>query len=251
MPNRASWQLILSLLAVFTVPIASHAQDGLPAASSSASTGSTPQSAGGDPATKDPTYSSEPFVVERADSIFNMLADGTGYIDRSLVARLQSDAAVKRYSVVTIPYASNSEHIELAYARVRHPDGTVAETQSSDAMDMPSAVTRQAPFYSDQKEWQIPIRSLRVGDTLEFKYRIVRTKAEVPGQFWGHETFADSDVVLSATAELRVPAGVYVKVWSPNIKPVESDVAASAGAPAQHIYRWASHGRCDASAIAH
>jgi len=185
-----------------------------------------------------PAYAEEPVVIERSESIFNMLADGTGWIEHSLIARIQSDTAVKQYGVVIVPYASSSEHVELLYARVRHADGTVAETQTSDAMDMPSAVTRAAPFYSDQKELQLPIRSLHVGDTLEFKYRIVRTKAEAPGQFWGQEFFPDTAVVLSAAAELRVPPGTYVNVWSPTLKPQESDAPATAGAPAQHIYHW-------------
>ena len=185
-----------------------------------------------------PAYTEEPVVIEHADSVLNMLADGTGWRQLTLVARIQSDATVKTYGLLSVPYASSTEHVEINYARVRHPDGTVNETQTSDAMDMPSAVTRQAPFYSDQKELQLPIRNLRVGDTLEYRYRIVRTRAEVPGQFWGQEVFPSTAVVLSQTVELRVPAGIYVNVWCPSAKPQESDTPSTAGAPAQHIYRW-------------
>jgi hypothetical protein len=192
-------------------------------------------------------YADEPIVIERADTVINMATDGTGWKEHILVARLQSDATVKKYSVLSVPYASDSEHVKLLYARVRHPDGTVAETQTTDAMDMPSPVTRQAPFYSDQKELQLPIRSLRVGDTLELKYRIIRTKSEVPGQFWGQEVFTDSAVVLSQTAELRVPTGIYLNVWSPSVKPVESASDATADAPAQHIYSW-SHSQLNPTA---
>jgi transglutaminase-like putative cysteine protease len=177
-------------------------------------------------------------VVEHVETVIHMLADCTGYREHTLVARLQSDAAVKKYSVITLPYASSSEHIELAYARVRHPDGTAADTKSSDGIDMPSAVTQRAPFYSDRKELQLPLRGLTVGDTLELKYRIVRTKPEIPNQFWGQENLADSAVVLSSSVELRVPSGMYVKVWSPSLTPVESNTAAKADAPAQHVYKW-------------
>ncbi len=183
-------------------------------------------------------YADEPIVIEHADHVISVATDGTGWKENTFVARLQSDATVKKYGVLSVPYASNSEHVELLYARVHHPDGTVVETQTSEAMDMPSPVTRQAPFYSDQKELQLPIRSLRVGDTLELKYRTVRTKADIPGQSWGQQVFTESAVVLSQTVELRVPTGVYINVWSPGIKPVESNSDAIAGAPAQHIYRW-------------
>ena len=221
----------------FILPHRSFTQTTTPA-TTPAATNSTPQAAVPSPAANDSDYAAEPIVIEHSDSIFSMAADGTGWIEHTLVARLQSDATVKKYGVVSVPYASSSEHVELLYARVRHTDGAVAETQTSDAMDMPSPVTRLAPFYSDQKELQLPIRSLRVGDTLEFKYRIIRTKALAPGQFWGQEIFSDAAVVLSQTAELRVPVGMYVNVWSPTIKTVESDTQATADAPAQHIYRW-------------
>lgn len=207
-------------------------------ASTPAMASSTPQATASAQAISDVPYAAEPLVIEHSDSIFSMAADGTGWIEHSLVARLQSDATVKQYGVLTVPYASNTEHVELNYARIRHPDGTVVDTPTSEAMDMPGAVMRQAPFYSDQKELQLPIHSLRVGDTLEFKYRIVRTKAIVPGQFWGQEVFSNSAVVLSQTAELRVPAGMVVNVWSPTLKPVESTAAATAGTAAEHIYLW-------------
>ena len=78
---------------------------------------------------------------------------------------------------------------------------------------MPSAVTRAAPFYSDLKD--STLCSLRVGDRFELKYRIVRTKAETPGEFWGQESFSETAVTLEQTLELRLPAGMYVQVWSP------------------------------------
>jgi transglutaminase-like putative cysteine protease len=185
-------------------------------------------------------YADEPLVIERSETVVDVAADGTGWKQRTLVARLQADAGVKRYSVLTIPYAGNSQHVEIAYARVTHADGTVVETPATEAMDMPAAVTRAAPFYSDLKELQLPVRSLRVGDRLELQYRIVRTRAETPGEFWGQESFSETAVALEQTLELRLPAGMVVQVWSPTIKPAESSAAGDGAAPAQHIYRWSA-----------
>ena len=227
----------VAAMIAFILPPRSLAQTTSPA-NSSTSTSSTQQAAVPSQAANDSGYAAEPIVIEHADSIYSMNADGTGWIEHTLVARLQSDATVKSYGVLTVPYASNTEHVELLYARVRHADSTIVETQTTDAMDMPTPVTQQAPFYSDQKELQLPIRSLRVGDTLELKYRIIRSKALVPGQCWGQEVFSAAAVVLSQTAELRVPTGMYVNVWSPGIKPVETSTAATADAPGQHIYLW-------------
>jgi tetratricopeptide (TPR) repeat protein len=81
---------------------------------------------------------------------------------------------------------------------------------------------------------QIPVRNLRVGDTLEWQANIVSTKAEVPNQFWGQENFITDTVTLSQTLELHVPKDIYVNVWSPSHKPTETV------AGAEHIYQWTS-----------
>jgi tetratricopeptide (TPR) repeat protein len=182
--------------------------------------------------TKSTTYAEESIVIEHSDSVYTFAADGTGTQDHTIVARVQSDAAVRSIGVVSVAYAANSQQVEFLYAHVRHPDGTVVETPPADAIEMPEPVTREAPLYSDLKEKQLPIRSLRVGDTLEWKARITTTKSQAPGEFWGQESFTDDAVVLSETLELRVPVGIFINVWSPTAKPVEST------SDGQHVYRW-------------
>jgi hypothetical protein len=159
-----------------------------------------------------PSYAEESIVLDSTESVYTYASDGTGMLERSVSARVQSDAAVKALGVVSVAYAANSQKVEFEYARVRHPDGTVAETPVTDALDMPAPVTREAPFYSDLKEKQLPIRSLRVGDRLEWRAKVTTTKSEAPGQFWGQESFVDDTVALAEVVELRVPAGVAVTV---------------------------------------
>jgi tetratricopeptide (TPR) repeat protein len=88
-------------------------------------------------------------------------------------------------------------------------------------MDMPAAVTREAPVYSDLKEKHLPVRSLATGDTLEYEVHVAIDKAEAPGQFWGaqHFTPPGSVIVLAEGFTLEVPKDKYVQVWSPNHKP--------------------------------
>ena len=99
---------------------------------------------------------------------------------------------------------------------------------------MPSPVTTAAPFYSDLKQMQLPIRSLRVGDTLEWQAKIVLFKAEAPDQFWGQETFSEEGIILSQILELRVPKDTYVNVWSPKYKPNETMDGG------ERVLRWVS-----------
>ncbi len=187
-----------------------------------------------------PDYSAEAIVIERADSVYTFAADGTGTLERTVVARVQSEAAVRALGVVSVAFAADSQRVEFVYARVRHPDGSVVETPPADAIDMPEAVTREAPLYSDLKEKQLPIRALRAGDKLEWSARIITTKPQAPNQIWGQESQVDDAVTLSENIELRVPAGIAINVWSPTTKPVESDLAASGATPALHVYRWSS-----------
>jgi len=170
------------------------------------------------------SYAGESIVIVRSANVISMNADGTGTWERTVVVRVQSDAAVRQLGVIAVSFASASERVEFAYARVRRPDGTVTETPGSDALEQPEAVTQQAPFYSDLKQKQLPIKSLRVGDTLEWKATTTTFKAEAPGQFWGAETMADDAVVLEQTYELRVPKSMAVTVWTNpklGIKPEE------------------------------
>jgi tetratricopeptide (TPR) repeat protein len=179
-----------------------------------------------------PDYSAEPLVIDHVEHIYTMAADGTGVRQVTLAARVNSDASVRQLGVLSIPYASSSEHVELAYVRVRRPDGSVTETPLTSAIEMPTQVTTAAPFYSDLKELQIPVRNLRAGDHLEWQAKVIRTKPDAPGQFWGQETFVPDNVVLSESLELHVPKDKYVNVWSPANKPVETTT------PTEHIYRW-------------
>lgn len=134
-------------------------------------------------------YSAEPIVIEKLEHIYTMAADGTGSELTTVVARVQSDALVRQFGVVNLPFAGSSQRVEIAYVRVRKADGSVTETPASQAIEMPSPVTTAAPFYSDLKQMQIPVRNLRVGDRLEWQAKVVRTKAEAPGQFWALESF--------------------------------------------------------------
>ncbi|MFY9852895.1 MAG: DUF3857 domain-containing protein, partial [Terracidiphilus sp.] len=179
-------------------------------------------------------YSAEPMVIEKLEHVYTMAADGTGVRQFTVIARVQSDAAVRQLGVLGLPYASSSEHVELAYVRVRRPDGAITETPVTEAIEMPAAVTTAAPFYSDLKELQIPVRNLRAGDRLEWQAKFVRTKPEAPGQFWGEESFFSDAVVLSQIIELRIPKDISVNVWSPASKPIESTTST------EHIYRWES-----------
>jgi predicted Zn-dependent protease/transglutaminase-like putative cysteine protease len=184
-----------------------------------------------------PDYSRESSIIEHVDRVYRYAADGTGAKDITTVIDIRDQAAVKSWSVINVSFASSSEHVEIDYVRIRRPDGTVIPTPAADAQELPAPVTREAPFYSDLKEKQIPIRSLSPGDHLEYHFRVIRNHPEAPGHFWDQENFitpSAGTVVLSETLELHVPKDAYVHLWSPKYKSTLTDTAT------EHVYRWES-----------
>ena len=176
------------------------------------------------PSTAD-DFRQEALVFERYETTIRMHGDGTGERVVHVRMRIQSQGAAQQFGVLSFNYASANETPHIAFVRVHKPDGTTVETPVGDAIDMPAAVTREAPLYSDLKEKHLPVRSLSVGDTLEYEVNTSIDKPEAPGQFWGttHFTAPGTLVVLAEVLTLELPKDKYVQIWSPNHKPTTVD----------------------------
>jgi tetratricopeptide (TPR) repeat protein len=166
-----------------------------------------------------PDYSNEPFVIEHSLTSYRYNADGTGDRTLSATVQIQSDAAVRAYGLLAFYYASDDESVEVKYVRVLQPDGTTIATEPSAAEDQPSEVTREAPLYSDQRQLQIPVRGLAVGDRLSWQVVVHVHKADAPGAFWGEINFEPTAVALDEQVGLSFPAGLPVTVLSPLYPP--------------------------------
>ena len=181
---------------------------------------------------KSPDYSTESFIIEKYATDITYADDGTGERLITVQVKIQSDTAVRQFGVLEFPYESRNERIDFVYVRVRKPDGSVVSTPETDAQDQPAEVTRLAPFYSDIRNKQLPVKSLSVGDQLEYQVRQVRTVAAAPGHFWYTQEFVTNAVVLEETASLSVPRQKYVQVESPKVKPEITETAD------RRVYRW-------------
>ena len=148
-------------------------------------------------------YRDEPLVFERLDTAVTMHADGTGETTQHVILRVQSEGTARQFSVLSVAYASANEQGGFDFVRVHKADGTTVETPTDGSMEMPAEVTRDAPVYSDIKEKHLPVRSLSVGDRLEYQTHTTRTRAEAPNQFWGAEHVAlNAGVVLSQARDI-------------------------------------------------
>src|SRR5271155_5656319 len=157
---------VLATLAVFFAPICRPLDQRKPITVVTGSADST----------SDALFAKEGAVYEKIATVINYDAAGLGDKTLTVVAKIQSEGAVHEAGLLTFAYASGEEHLEPVYVRARKPDGTVVETPATDAQDMPTEVTRDAPFYSDLREIQIPVKSLSQGDKLEYQMRFTRLK---------------------------------------------------------------------------
>ena len=182
------------------------------------------------------SYSGESFVAERSDVVYRMNADGTGSMQKTVAVKIQSEAALQQLGIVGMGFAGNTQRVEFQYVRTRRPDGSVTETSVSGVMEQPMQATVQAPFYSDLKVAQLPVKNLQVGDTLEWEARVVITKPEAPNEFWGMENFVtEGSVVREESVELHVPAAKAVTVWT---NPALGIKAKQSKEGDQTVYRW-------------
>ena len=184
------------------------------------------------PAQDKPDYSGESYVIEKYSTEITFAADGTGERLITVAVKVQSHAAVRQFGVLEFPYESRNDRVEFVYVRVKKVDGSVVATSDADAQDQPAEVTRPAPFYSDIRSKQLPVKGLSAGDELEYQVRDVRTVSQVPGEFWYTQDFLKNVVVLDEAIVLNVPRGKYVHVESGAAKPEVSESGD------RKIYRW-------------
>lgn len=161
-------------------------------------------------------------------------ADGTGTRETTVRLRVLADAGVKAMAVLTFPYTSWNQQMEIGYVRVKKPDSSVVTTPDYNTQDLPADVTREAPMYSDLREKHVAVRGLAVGDTLEYQVTLRTTKAEVPGQFWTEYDFQKNLITLDEQVELDVPAAKSFTVASTDVQPTMTE------ANGRKVYHWAS-----------
>jgi hypothetical protein len=112
-----------------------------------------------------------------------MHSDRTGERVVHVVMRIQSQGTAEQFGVLTVEYASANETAYIKLVRVHKPNGTTVDTPPETAMDMAAEVTHEAPLYCDLKQKHLAVRSLSVGDTLEYEVNTPIDKPEAPGQF--------------------------------------------------------------------
>lgn len=182
------------------------------------------------PTTK-PDYSQEAAIIEDMTTKLVFQDSGNFTRQQNSTVRILSDTGVKDWGLLSLPYQSATQTVEVDYVRVRKPDGTTVLTPPDNVQDLDSEITRAAPFYSDLREKHIAVKGLGKGDSLEYAVRWQSTKPLVPGQFWFEYNFHREGIVLSERLEIQVPSSRAVKVKGPRTQTVSSEGTS-------RVYTW-------------
>jgi len=181
-----------------------------------------------------PDYSQQAYVVEHLSQEMRFENDGTGREQMTAQIKIISESGVQALGQLKLGYSAASDKLDIVYARVRKPDGSVINAQESAIQDI---TLPNAPVYTDYHEKHVSIPSLRPGDVLE--YQVVRAIVNplTPNQFWTSYNFAEKGIVLDERVEINVPKARHIKLKTrPGYDPKVTEEGD------RRIYRW-THSR--------
>ena len=177
------------------------------------------------PSTDQPLFAGEPYFIELLQTKIRFEQDGKGERDLLLRLHVQSESAIREFGLLVYPYMASFENLDVLYVRVRKPDGTTVETPASDIQELDSAVSREAPMYTDQREKHVAVKSLGVGDLLEVSLRWTVHDPLAPGHFWYDHSFFKAGICLKEEVEINVPANLTLKLADTEFPPLITDDA--------------------------
>ncbi len=143
------------------------------------------------------------------------------------------------FSEAKIEYDSTYEKVELEFARVIKPDGSMVEVGERHLRDVSKYLN--FPLYSNARVLIISFPEIGEGAVIEYKFRIVRSELLAGKEFVAHYPVKSSEPVLRADFSLRLPAGREAKIKLLN-EPFNDSGAKLAPAVERDedsvVYRW-------------
>jgi len=109
------------------------------------------------------------------------------------------------FSEAKIEYDSTYEKVELGFARVIKPDGSMVEVGGRHLRDVSKYLN--FPLYSNARVLIISFPELGEGAVIEYKFRIVRSELLAGKEFVFHYPVQSSEPILNADFSLRFPSG--------------------------------------------
>ena len=176
----------------------------------------------------------EAVVLEQMRTMIRFENDGTGRREVFIRAKAQNEAGVRELGQLVFGYNASTERLDVAFVRVRKPDGSAVATPASAVQDLSSPVQRVAPVYTDFRQKHVTVQGLAPGDTLEASIVTVVHTALAPGHFWIEYRFNTQAIVLDEQLDIDVPAARPVL-----LKQLPGFAATTVTADGRRRYHWA------------
>ena len=87
-------------------------------------------------------YSQEAAVIEQMATKIAFDNDGKFNREQTSRVRVQTDSGVKQWGLLSFPFQSATQTVEIDYVRVRKADGTTLITPPDNVQDLDSEITR-------------------------------------------------------------------------------------------------------------
>ncbi len=124
--------------------------------------------------------------------------DGSCVTHDYILARIVTEAGLKDYGEIRIPYYRIYDSLVVAAARVIKQDGSVIDVPVEDMKDISSTSSEYMNIYeSDALERVIPFKNLEVGDCIELAVNDYLFHTPMEGEFDGLQVFQNFNPILS------------------------------------------------------
>ena len=190
------------------------------------------------PASSQPDYSQEAFVIEQSKTAYRFENDGTATRETYVRVKVQSEAGVQNWGQLAFGYNAATERMDIQFVRVRKSDGTLVTAPADAVQDLTAPVQREAPVYTDFRQKHVTVPSLRPGETLEFSAKTTIHTPLAAGHFWMEYSFQKNAIVLDERLEVDVPGSRSVKLKTgKDADPVKTE------SNGRRLYTWTTSHR--------
>lgn len=177
------------------------------------------------------------FVIELKHLRAKYESDGSGERQLKIRVKVLTESAVREWGRLPLPYAPDTEQLQIDKVQVRKADGTVTANATGDVQDLAVRPPGDPAALVDLRQKQIAVTTLRPGDTLDLEATWKVTRPVTPGHFWFEYASADPGAVLDERLEVDVPAAS-----TPIVRNRPGAALQPAGEPrvegGRRLYRW-------------
>lgn len=174
-----------------------------------------------------------PLVIDEREVSYRIENSGEMEIHERLKVHVLTQEGREAFGQVAVPYRSMLGTVKFLYVRTIRSNGEVLEAAVDSPLEVPAAVTQQAPQFTDVMIKVVPASGLQVGDRLEYAVLHSLERPFKPGDFWLFHTPLRQFKVGSEVVTLNLPAERMVVFKSAEDAPPTIEEAGG-----RRIYRW-------------